>query len=81
MSSVLPANRVTALIVLLAAASKGAPCLGVVPHGHWRNNTVIAGLRCGRIDAPMPIKGAFDGDAFCAWSNRCSQQHSAPAIW
>lgn len=48
-------------------AARGAPCLGAVPHGHWRNNTFIAGLRSGRIDAPMLIEGAMDGDAFTAW--------------
>ena len=47
-------------------AARGAPCVGIVPHGHWRNTTVIAGLRSDRIDAPMPIDGAKDGDAFCA---------------
>ena len=41
--------------------------MGTVPHGHWRNNTFIAGLRSDRIDAPMLIEGAMDGDAFCAW--------------
>ena len=48
-------------------AARGAPCVGAVPHGHWRNNTFIAGLRCDRIDAPMLIEGAMDGEAFCAW--------------
>ena len=48
-------------------AARGAPCVGIVPHGHWRNNTFIAGLRCDRIDAPMLIEGAMDGDAFTAW--------------
>jgi len=48
-------------------APRGAPCVGTVPHGNWRNNTFIAGLRNDRIDAPMLIEGAMDGDAFCAW--------------
>ena len=48
-------------------AARGVPCLGAVPHGHWRNNTFIAGLRSDRIDAPMLIEGAMDGDAFSAW--------------
>jgi hypothetical protein len=48
-------------------AARGAPCIGTVPHGHWRNNTFIAGLRNDRIDAPMLIEGAMDGDAFTAW--------------
>jgi hypothetical protein len=56
-------------------AARGAPCLGEVPHGHWQTQTpdqvrgklFIAGLRSDRIDAPMLIGGAMDGDAFCAW--------------
>jgi transposase len=51
-------------------AARGAPCVGAVPHGHWRNTTFIAGLRCDRIDAPMLIEGAMDGEAFCAWVER-----------
>lgn len=48
-------------------SARGAPCVGAVPHGHWRNTTFIAGLRRDRIDAPMLIEGAMDGAAFCAW--------------
>ena len=45
---------------------RGAPCVGAVPHGHWRSNTFIAGLRSNRIDAPMLIEAAMEGDAFRA---------------
>lgn len=48
-------------------SARGEPCIGAVPHGHWHNNTFIAGLRVDRIDAPMLIEGAIDGDAFRAW--------------
>jgi len=48
-------------------AARGAPCLGAVPHGHWRNTTFVAGLRSDRIDALMLIAGAMDAAAFCAW--------------
>lgn len=48
-------------------SARGVPCVGAAPHGHWRNNTFIAGLRSDRIDAPMVIEGAMDGDAFRAW--------------
>jgi transposase len=55
-------------------AARGAPCLGAVPHGHRQTQTpdqargklFIAGLRSDRIDAPMLIEGAMDGDAFGA---------------
>ena len=51
-------------------AARGVSCVGAVPHGHWRNITFIAGLRNDRIDAPMLIEGAIDGEAFCAWVER-----------
>ncbi len=59
-------------------AARGAPCVGAVPHGHWRNNTFIAGLRSDRIDAPMLIEGAMDGDAFCAWVKQMLAQTLSP---
>lgn len=55
---------------------RGTPCVGSVPHGHWRNNTFIAGLRADRIDAPMLLEGAVNGDAFCAWV----EQSLAPTL-
>ena len=51
-------------------AARGVPCVGSVRHGHWRNTTFIAGLRNDRIDAPMLIEAAMDGEAFCAWVER-----------
>lgn len=57
-------------------AARGAPCLGAVPHGYWRNNTFIASLRSDRIAAPMLVEGAMDGDAFCA----CVEQMLAPTL-
>ncbi|NYS26248.1 hypothetical protein HUK65_14755 [Rhodobacteraceae bacterium 2376] len=40
--------------------------LAQAAHGHWRDNTFIAGLRSNRIDAPMLIEGAMDGIRHCA---------------
>ena len=46
---------------------KGRPCTGCVPHGYWKNNSFIAGLRSDRVDAPMLVEGAVNGDVFVAW--------------
>ncbi len=46
---------------------RGEPCVGAAPHGHWGNNTFIAGLRADRIDAPMVLPGAMNGTSFAAW--------------
>ena len=57
---------------------RGEPCLGAVPHGHWGNNTFIAGLRADRIDAPMLLQGAMNGDAFVAWVEQALVPSLAP---
>ncbi|MEM7696756.1 MAG: IS630 family transposase [Pseudomonadota bacterium] len=46
---------------------RGTPCFGKVPHGHWHNNTFVAGLRSDRIDAPMLFNRAMNGPTFAAW--------------
>ncbi len=57
----------TKMARLRGRSARGEPCIGSVPHGHWGNNTFIAGLRSDRIVAPMLIPGAMDGDAFEVW--------------
>jgi len=48
-------------------APQGARCRAPVPFAHWKTTTCIAGLRLDRVDAPMTIDGALDGEAFLAW--------------
>ena len=48
-------------------ARRGRRCEGAVPHKSWRNHTFIAGLRQGRIDAPLLLPGAMNGAIFAAW--------------
>jgi len=49
---------------LRGRAPKGARLPGAVPHGHWTNQTFIAGLRCSGLTAPWIIPGAMDRVAF-----------------
>jgi len=35
-------------------------------HGHWRTTTCVADLRLDGLDAPMPIDGLMNADAFLA---------------
>ncbi len=49
---------------------KGARLKGRAPFGNRNTMTFLAGLRHDRIEAPMLIEGAIDGDAFCAWVER-----------
>lgn len=38
-----------------------------MPHGHWRTLTLLAALRCDRIDAPCVFDGPINGRAFLAY--------------
>lgn len=57
----------TKMTRLRGRSARGEPCIGAAPHGHWNNNTFIAGLRLDRIDAPMLISGPMNGDIFARW--------------
>jgi len=48
-------------------APQGERCRASVPFGHWKTTTLVAALRFDRIDAPMTIDGALDGEALLAW--------------
>ncbi|MGO9773510.1 MAG: IS630 family transposase [Roseiarcus sp.] len=48
-------------------APRGERCRAAVPFGHWKTTTLVAALRFDRIDAPMTIDGALDGDSFRAY--------------
>ncbi|WP_310620683.1 hypothetical protein [Flexibacterium corallicola] len=56
----------TKMTRLQGRSTRGQPCFGSVPYGHWQNNSFIAGLRLGRIDAPMLLSGPMHGLAFAA---------------
>jgi len=58
----LPATDPVSTAQRSGRSARGAPCVAL-----WRKSTFIAGLRSDRIDGPMLIEGAMDGDAFCAW--------------
>lgn len=60
----------------MGRCARRAPCYGAVPYGHWGNNTFIAGLRADRIDAPMLLQGAINGEVFPAWI----EQELAPTL-
>jgi transposase len=47
-----------------------------VPHGHWKNLTFVAALRCGGIDALCVFDGPINGESFKAYV----EQVLAPAL-
>ena len=39
----------------------------MVPHGHRKTLTFVAGLRCDGIIAPCALDGPIDAESFLAW--------------
>jgi transposase len=54
----------------------GTRLVAVVPHGHWRTTTLIAGLKQTGIVAPLVLDGPMTGPAFRAYL----EQFLAPAL-
>lgn len=52
---------------LRGRAPRGRRLVGMVPYGHWKTSTFVAALRHDRINAPLVLDGAMDGDAFRAY--------------
>lgn len=55
---------------------RGKRLVGVVPHGHWKTSTFLAGLRHDRIVAPLVLDRAINGPAFRAYV----EQFLAPTL-
>jgi transposase len=52
---------------LYGRAVGGKRCVGTLPHGHWRTSTLVVGLRCEGMIAPLLIDGPMDGAMFRAY--------------
>lgn len=50
---------------------RGSRLVGLVPHGHWKITTFLAGLRCGAITAPFVIDRPMNGVIFLAYVRQC----------
>jgi len=48
-------------------APRGRRLVGLIPHGHWKTTTFVAGLRLGGLTAPCTVDGAMDGITFRAY--------------
>jgi transposase len=57
-------------------APQGTRLVEKVPHGHWKSNTFVAGLRSTGLIAPLAIDGAMNGDLFAGYI----AQHLAPLL-
>jgi transposase len=45
-------------------APRGKPCVGAVPHGHYKSLTFTAALRADGLTAPSVLDGPMTGDRF-----------------
>jgi transposase len=51
-------------------APRGQHLPGQVPYGHWKTMTLLAALRCDRIDAPWVLDGPINGESFRVYVER-----------
>jgi transposase len=55
---------------------QGTRLVEKVPHGHWKGNSFVAGLRSTGLVAPLAIDGAMNGDVFVGYIS----QHLVPTL-
>jgi transposase len=51
-------------------ARRGERLVGLVPHGHWKTTTFVAGLRLRGLTAPCTVEGTMDGLTFRAYAEQ-----------
>lgn len=56
-----------ALTPTRARAPRGERVVDDVPQGRWETYSVIAGLRCSGVVAPMMLPGAMNAESLLAW--------------
>jgi transposase len=61
----------TNMVRLNGRSPRGERLVGIVPQGHWETVTLVAGLRCTGIVAPMVFKGAMNAETFLAYLEQC----------
>ena len=63
-------NASTTMSRLRGRAERGVRALGYVPHGHYKTQTMLAGIRLSGPVAPLVLDGAVDGEVFTAWTEQ-----------
>lgn len=51
-------------------SERGTRALGYVPHGHYKTQTMLAGIRLSGPVAPLVLDGAVDAEVFTAWTEQ-----------
>ena len=63
---------------LRGRSPRGQRLPAAVPWGHWKTTTLVAGLRCDGVSAPMVLDGAMNGAAFKAYVEQVLAPSLAP---
>jgi transposase len=61
----------TNMVRLCGRCPRGERLVGYAPHGHWKTMTLVAGLRCDGMVAPLVVDGAMNGATFLAYVEQC----------
>ena len=64
-------NASTTMARLRGWGERGKRVIGYVPHGHYKAQTMLAGIRLSGPVAPLVFDGAVDGEMFTAWTEQC----------
>ncbi len=59
-------------------ALRGQRVIGSLPHGHYKTQTMIAGIRLSGPVAPFVFDGALNGEVFCVWAEKCLLPELSP---
>ena len=59
-------------------APRGERLLSHAPHGHWKTTTLVMGLRCDRLIAPMVIPCPMNGAIFQQYAEEMLAKELAP---
>lgn len=57
----------TAMTRLRGWGPRGQRVIGSVPQGHYKVQTMLAGIRLSGPVAPLVFDGAINGEIYCAW--------------
>ena len=57
----------TAMARLRGWGPRGQRVIGSVPQGHYKIQTMLAGIRLSGPVAPLVFDGALNGEIYCAW--------------
>ena len=68
----------TKMVRLHGRCPRGQRLIDLTPAGHYRNSTLMSGMRLDGIVAPMLLDGPVNGEAFAGYVEQCLAPALAP---